>query len=226
MPFDVQANPSWDDLFRLHLPDSWTLEDKGMLYQGEHIVRTRHVMPDGKLQMRASNTPYYTHCISAAITLLWLNPQPTAVVAAMTHDLKEDCEGITNEYLAQTLSPEVAFLVDSLTRKVDQSLAEFVQQLGAATALNPAVVEIRLADTSHNAITLGSFSHDKKRKWCLKVLEGYLPYFVTCIDLLPVERQDKFRDLLAQTCATIGEQLDTLGIAHVQASPYELELAT
>jgi len=217
MAIEIAINPTWDDLFDLHLP-TLSLTDLGLLWRSNHLIRTRHIdRKTGKMQLRASGTPYYTHLVSSAILTLWINPNPDnprkmaeEMSAALLHDIKEDCDGITDEFLRQTFSPEVAFLVDSLTREKDNP-HDYSRKLLERTWVNPAVAEIKLAENSHNAVTLGDFSQSKQKAWCLKVAREYFPFFERATQFIPSDRRDRFSELFLQTAETVHRQLSTLG---------------
>ena len=66
-------------------------------------------------QFRKSGEPYIVHLIEVAYIVTEFNVGPTTIIVALLHDTVEDCQ-VTLEELANTFSPEVATMVDALTK--------------------------------------------------------------------------------------------------------------
>ena len=66
-------------------------------------------------QMRISGDPYIVHPLAAATILADLHLDPDTIIAALLHDVVEDC-GVTVEALDQRFGPDVARLVDGVTK--------------------------------------------------------------------------------------------------------------
>ena len=66
---------------------------------------------------RESGEPYITHPLNVALNLLNMEVYDTdAICAALLHDTVEDNEEITLDYIAELLNPDVAELVDGVTK--------------------------------------------------------------------------------------------------------------
>ena len=102
-----------------------------MIRQYELLDRVRRYNPDldedllnrayvfamkahGK-QKRASGDPYFSHPLEVAAILTELKLDDATIVAAMLHDTIEDTP-VTREELEKMFGPEIAGLVDGLTK--------------------------------------------------------------------------------------------------------------
>jgi len=66
-------------------------------------------------QKRASGDPYFTHPLEVAAILTEMRLDDSTIVAAVLHDTIEDT-GSTREEIEQIFGPEIARLVDGLTK--------------------------------------------------------------------------------------------------------------
>ena len=66
-------------------------------------------------QTRSSGEPYITHPVEVTEILAGLEMDEQTLAAGLLHDVIEDC-GVTSEELAQEFGPEVAHLVDGVTK--------------------------------------------------------------------------------------------------------------
>ena len=109
-------------------------------------------------QKRLSGDPYITHPLAVATILAELGMDTTTLVAALLHDTVEDT-GLAIEVVAAEFGPEVAHLVDGVTKldKVkfgEAAEAETIRKMIVAMARDPRVLVIKLADRLHNMRTL------------------------------------------------------------------------
>ena len=123
-------------------------------------------------QKRVSGEPYIAHPLQTALFLADLRLDANTVVAALLHDVVEDCD-VTLDELASRFGKEVAKLVDGVTKltKLDVRLhqsgngqsvseepdnlyAESLRKMLVAMAEDIRVVLIKLADRLHNMQTL------------------------------------------------------------------------
>ena len=142
-------------------------------------------------QMRLSGDPYIVHPLAAATILADLHLDPDTIMAALLHDVLEDC-GVTVDQLTERFGPDVARLVDGVTKlaRVDyrppdangnttsdaESLyAESLRKMLVAMAEDIRVVLIKLADRMHNMQTLGALPEDKRRRIAQETLDVYSP---------------------------------------------------
>lgn len=150
--------------------------------QIDNIVRAYHFGADAHSgQFRKSGEAYICHPLSVAITLAEMRMDTRGILAALLHDVIEDTP-VTKEELSNTFSPEVADLVDGVTKltKLDnksqaETQAENVRKMLLAMAKDLRVIVVKLADRLHNMQTLGSMPTDKKRRIAKETQEIYVP---------------------------------------------------
>ncbi|MBF6604238.1 MAG: bifunctional (p)ppGpp synthetase/guanosine-3',5'-bis(diphosphate) 3'-pyrophosphohydrolase [Chloroflexi bacterium] len=132
-------------------------------------------------QRRASGEPYVTHPIAAAQIVADLGIDPTAVAAALLHDVPEDTEyGLVD--IEERFGPEVARLVDGVTKlskfsthSHEQQQAENIRKMFLAMAEDIRVVLIKLADRLHNMRTLAGLPVEKQQRIARQTMEIYAP---------------------------------------------------
>jgi len=66
-------------------------------------------------QLRRSGEPYYLHCLEVANILADLKMDSTTITGGLLHDVVEDT-GISIEEVKERFGPEVALLVDGVTK--------------------------------------------------------------------------------------------------------------
>ena len=132
-------------------------------------------------QVRKSGEPYIIHIIEVAYILACLNAGPNTLIAGILHDVQEDCN-VTNEEISKTFSPEIATLVDALTkiqalsrRKDKEFLAESHRKIFIAMARDVRVIIIKLADRLHNMRTLQFKSEFKQKENSMETMDIFVP---------------------------------------------------
>ncbi len=146
-------------------------------------------------QKRESGEPYINHPLAVAETVAGLRLDTATIVAALLHDVSEDC-GIPLSELETRFGGEVARLVDGVTkldkmswfqpsaaeetsakRRPDgQELwAENMRKMFLAMAEDIRVVLIKLADRLHNMRTLQYRPPAKRRRVAQETMEIYAP---------------------------------------------------
>ncbi len=132
-------------------------------------------------QKRASGEPYVTHPIASAQVLAELGIDPTAVEAALLHDVPEDTEYSLSD-IEERFGGEVASLVDGVTKlgkfstlSHEQQQAENIRKMFLAMADDIRVVLIKLADRLHNMRTLAALPPEKQLRIARQTLEIYAP---------------------------------------------------
>ncbi len=132
-------------------------------------------------QLRSSGDPYITHPVAVAKILASLHLDHQTIMAALLHDVIEDCE-VTREQLTDTFDERVADLVDGVSkltqikfRSREEAQAENFQKMMMAMVEDLRVVLIKLADRLHNMRTLGSLRPDKQRRIAKETIEIYAP---------------------------------------------------
>jgi GTP pyrophosphokinase len=153
------------------------------------------------LQVRRSGEPYILHPLAVATILTELQMNDNVLAAALLHDVIEDC-GVTVEDLTTEFGPEIAQLVDGVTKL---KLADFETRTGdpgVSTALTPAaskkhgeisrsaanlrkillamardlrVMIIKLADRLHNMRTLSALPPVRQQKVAKETQQIFAP---------------------------------------------------
>ena len=138
-------------------------------------------------QLRKTGDPYITHPVSVAFMVANLELDYQAVMAALLHDVQEDC-GVANETLTEMFGFRVGKLVDGLT-KLDKlpmnvggidpargtAQAQNLRKMFLAMAEDVSVVLIKLCDRLHNMRTLWSFPVEKQRRIAFETQEIFAP---------------------------------------------------
>ncbi|MFN8522797.1 MAG: bifunctional (p)ppGpp synthetase/guanosine-3',5'-bis(diphosphate) 3'-pyrophosphohydrolase [Chloroflexota bacterium] len=142
-------------------------------------------------QMRESGDPYITHPLAVTESLAELNMDTGTIVAALLHDVSEDCDVSLGELEAR-FGAEVAKLVDGVTKlsrvpffqedsdreaPLDRQAiwAESMRKMFLAMADDVRVVLIKLADRLHNMRTLGARPPEKRVRVAQETMEIYAP---------------------------------------------------
>ncbi|MEU4315393.1 RelA/SpoT family protein [Nocardia sp. NPDC024068] len=130
-------------------------------------------------QFRKSGDPYITHPLAVANILAELGMDTTTLVAALLHDTVEDT-GYTLEQLTADFGPEVAHLVDGVTKLDKVNLgaaaeAETIRKMIIAMARDPRVLVIKVADRLHNMRTMRFLPPEKQAKKARETLEVIAP---------------------------------------------------
>ncbi len=150
--------------------------------QVNDVVRAYHKGADAHSgQFRKSGEAYICHPLSVAITLAEMRMDTRGIIAAILHDVIEDTP-VSKEELAEEFSPEIAELVDGVTKlsKLEhkshaEAQAENVRKMLLAMAKDLRVIIVKLADRLHNMQTLGSMSTEAKRRIAKETQEIYIP---------------------------------------------------
>ena len=134
-------------------------------------------------QFRKSGEPYSVHLINVAYILSTLHTGPSTIAAGFLHDTIEDT-GITREQLSKEFNPEVAELVESVTKigalkfkgKDDPEYqAANHRKIFIAMAKDVRVILIKLADRLHNMRTLEYQSEEAQKRISQETLDVYAP---------------------------------------------------
>jgi GTP diphosphokinase / guanosine-3',5'-bis(diphosphate) 3'-diphosphatase len=145
-------------------------------------------------QTRDSGDPYITHPLAVAETLAELHLDLNTIVAALLHDVAEDC-GVPLSDIESRFGREACRLVDGVTklskvpwfqedglqelqeRPVDKQAvwAESMRKMFLAMAEDVRVVLIKLADRLHNMRTLDARPPDKRVRVAQETMDIYAP---------------------------------------------------
>jgi len=142
-------------------------------------------------QKRISGEPYFNHPLSVAIDIVKHSPDKETVVAALLHDVAEDCD-VSIKDLSEKFGPEVASLVDGVTKISSIEMKEkalglefsknhFTTQIDSyrklltAMAGDPRVLIIKLYDRLHNSQTLEWLPKHRQKFYALETIEIFAP---------------------------------------------------
>ena len=145
-------------------------------------------------QMRKSGEPYIAHPLQTALFLADLHLDTNTIVAALLHDVVEDCD-VSLDEISRRFGPEVSKLVDGVTKltRMDAKLqppvedvanliddaeslhAESLRKMLVSMAEDIRVVLIKLADRLHNMNTLDALPPEKRKRIAQETLDIYSP---------------------------------------------------
>ncbi|PYO98472.1 MAG: (p)ppGpp synthetase, partial [Gemmatimonadetes bacterium] len=132
-------------------------------------------------QKRQSGDDYVSHSVAVATILAEQQMDSVTIAAALLHDVVEDSD-VSVEDIRRTFGPEVAELVDGLTklstltfRSTVEEQAENYRKLLLSVAKDARVIIIKLADRLHNMRTLEHLDPEKRRRIALETREIYAP---------------------------------------------------
>ena len=135
-----------------------------------------------KTQFRkASGEPYVIHPIEVATILAEIKSDQESIVAALLHDVVEDC-AVTEEDLATQFGSEVSLLVSGVT-KMDQvkyvskteAMAETYRKMFFHMSEDVRVLLIKIADRLHNLRTLDGMPEEHQVRKAREALDIYAP---------------------------------------------------
>jgi GTP pyrophosphokinase len=132
-------------------------------------------------QLRKSGDPYVVHPLGVASIIADLKLDIPSVCAGLLHDCVEDTSATTEE-LGRLFGPEIAFLVDGVTKlgKIpwntkEERQAENFRKMLLAMARDIRVILIKLADRMDNMRTLEHMPQDKQERIARETMEIYAP---------------------------------------------------
>ncbi len=132
-------------------------------------------------QLRSNGEPYITHPIAVAAQCAQWRLDAQALMAALLHDVIEDC-GVSKPELIERFGAPVAELVDGLTKldrlhfnTREENQAESFRKMLLAMARDVRVILIKLADRSHNMRTLSDVPQEKWARTARETLDIYAP---------------------------------------------------
>ena len=141
-------------------------------------------------QMRLSGEPFIIHPLQTALLLADLKLDANTLAAALLHDVVEDNDDIEVADVEKKFGPEVARLVDGVTKLTNAELvtpgsattpqaghaqAETIRKMLMAMAVDIRVVLIKLADRLHNMQTIQHLPPEKRIEKAQETLDIYAP---------------------------------------------------
>ncbi|MGA7992608.1 MAG: bifunctional (p)ppGpp synthetase/guanosine-3',5'-bis(diphosphate) 3'-pyrophosphohydrolase [Thermoanaerobaculia bacterium] len=149
----------------------------------EDLLRRAYVVSahEHKNQLRSSGEPYLVHPLNVAMILAEMKLDEASIVAGLLHDVLEDTS-LTKERLAELFGPDVAHLVDGVTKigkyaytSKEAQQAETFRKMLLAMTDDLRVILVKLADRLHNMRTLEHLAEAKQRAVATETMEIYAP---------------------------------------------------
>ncbi|HJW93808.1 MAG TPA: bifunctional (p)ppGpp synthetase/guanosine-3',5'-bis(diphosphate) 3'-pyrophosphohydrolase [Thermoanaerobaculia bacterium] len=132
-------------------------------------------------QVRSSGEPYLVHPLNVAYILADMRLDETSIAVGLLHDVLEDTL-TTKEKLQETFGPDVAELVDGVTKisryayvSKEEQQAETFRKMLLAMVGDLRVVLVKLADRLHNMRTLQYLAEERRHAIAKETLEIYAP---------------------------------------------------
>jgi guanosine-3',5'-bis(diphosphate) 3'-pyrophosphohydrolase len=149
----------------------------------EELLRRAYVVSAHahRNQLRSSGEPYLVHPLNVAMILAEMRLDEVSVATGLLHDVLEDT-GMTKERLAELFGPDVAHLVDGVTKigryaftSREARQAETFRKMLLAMTDDLRVILVKLADRLHNMRTLEHLPSEKRRAISAETMEIYAP---------------------------------------------------
>ena len=142
-------------------------------------------------QFRKSGEAYIHHPLAVARIVVDLRMDDDTIIAALLHDVLEDCPEVKPEMISKEFGDDVLALVEGVTklRSTPQSeltdrqqvqlestrTAETLRKMLLAMAKDFRVMVIKLSDRLHNMQTIGSMPPPKQTRIATETLDVYAP---------------------------------------------------
>lgn len=131
-------------------------------------------------QLRLNGDPYFeTHCVWVANFIDHLVGNEAWTIAALLHDSVEDRGGsldLIRQHFPGPLGEEVAYIVDGVTKLSaprEGRTRELETLRKIAQFRDPGVFLVKLADKTHNILTLQHMSEGKRRQKATEAIRAY-----------------------------------------------------
>lgn len=169
-----------DELFQdliTHIHQYHPSTDTTIIEKAYRVASEAH-----KDQKRKSGEPYIIHPLCVGIILAELEMDKETIAAGILHDVVEDTV-MTIDELSQEFSPEIALLVDGVTKLTKLNFsqdkielqAENLRKMFLAMAKDIRVIIIKLADRLHNLRTMQYQSPQKQIEKSRETMDIYAP---------------------------------------------------
>ncbi|MDD6272383.1 MAG: RelA/SpoT family protein [bacterium] len=160
----------------LDLINTYNSKDVEKIKKAYEYAKTLH---NG--QVRQSGEEYITHPLNVAYILAEMHADSDTICAGLLHDTLEDTN-ITKEDIAHDFNPQIASLVDGVTKlskmnfssKEEQNFAN-TRKIITSISDDVRIIIIKLADRLHNMRTLKFKSAFKQKENSIETMEIFVP---------------------------------------------------
>ena len=167
--------PIPEDLYNL-AREYFTSKELDLLQQAHSVASEAH-----KDQFRQEGSPYITHPIAVAVTLLELHLDVETVCAGLMHDVLEDSV-IQKSYLEKLFGKETLVIIDGVSNlnkldfdSLEDRNANNLQKMALAMSKDVRVIIVKLCDRLHNMRTIEFLPREKQIRKSIETLELYGP---------------------------------------------------
>ena len=179
-------------------------------------------------QRRDSGEPYFTHPLAVALLLAEMKLDADTLITALLHDTVEDCD-VSLAEIGKIFGEDVAELVNGVTKlsqielkSIDTKQAENFRKFVLAVGRDIRVLLVKLADRTHNMLTLHAVQKDERR-WRIanETMEIYAPLAERMgITRFQQELEDlAFQELQPELRESIVSRLEFLALETEQIVP-------
>ncbi len=135
-------------------------------------------------QKRLSGQPFISHPLSVAELIVDLNLDEDSIVAALVHDVLDECKAeVQLGEIESRFGLDIALLVDGVSSfrqaankfPIHQRSVDEFRKFLVASVEDVRVLIIRLADKIHNARTLQHLPKEKQKRFAQRVFQLYSP---------------------------------------------------
>ena len=132
-------------------------------------------------QFRKTGEEYIIHPLNVAIILTEIYADKETVMAALMHDVIEDCD-VEKEEIEEKFGKEVAYLVYGVSKlgrinfsTENEYLIDYYKKIIVGMSEDVRVIIVKLADRLHNMRTLWALPEDKQKKIAKETMEILAP---------------------------------------------------
>ncbi len=149
--------------------------DRELITRAAHFAENAH-----KDHLRESGEPYFNHLLATAENLAHLGSDAPTIAAGFLHDTIEDTAVTAND-IRREFGDQILFLVEGVTKlgklkyRGLKRHVETLRKLFMATAKDPRVILIKLADRLHNLRSIDALPREKQIRIANETLEIYAP---------------------------------------------------
>lgn len=171
---------SIDDIIRA-MEEKHSVVYKSAIKKAANYAQEKH-----KDVFRKSGEPYIYHPLRVAFSIASWGLESEAVIAALLHDVVEDCEDVTTETITKTFNLRIANLVDSVTsvdkaitdaekKKLTKADIDNMSDAKLIANMNRTALLIKIADRLDNLSTIACFPISQQIKKARDTREILIP---------------------------------------------------